>query len=1011
MAKSGRYSTLGKVRIGGKGLFPGTAGGAFTSKDPAIVRLLQALIKSNKMDNKQLLSAVRGVYGKRGQSASGDPFQRLVASRMGTGTSESSIRRVTKGVSRDLEVFGRTIRLIVKSFSRLSGGPIGNRQLGLSQRQTEFGYNKRWPLIRAGQRGVSRGAGGEVMTMPRGSYSVQSQTRGLAKVIQTMTKAGGAKGAFAKMLFGRVGTAAAVLGGIGAVTFGIFKIVGALGKATASGSTLANVFGSLGAGMAGTTRILVTWKMLFGSYAKLIRQAALEMARFSFIALKTLKSVNEQFLGFEAMLASRFGGKTMSPMLQSIATGGMRYGMSPTDSLQVAQYASNTPSIKNAMFNSKTGAVNKKMIDSIMFSMKGIQLTQPDIWARLGMMLPNILAGDPRSFRHGFETGPVEAGISTQNTFRRRVTEEKAYQKDLMAQGDPESLKKLEVSNEYLRKMEEYLHHPVKYGKDPEENMEFLRRYISAEYLDPKQMEKMAKSISAQGMIFKETLKMIGRKIMGSALADERSTKLEGAYGVAAEWFKETFVNPIVDIFQKVDFRKAAKRLQEAMEIVIGVLDKAVRQILGNWSSEKSLLSNIIGVGLNVAGQANKAYKSGTKGAFGLVKKTISEDEDLNKRFGWLIEPITRIEGVLETWFQNLRDDLRSIIQVLKNAYDFWINVYNRVAKITPGLSPIEQDQDKRRAKKAVPLLDRFIRNVVKSGPKYIASFLALAQGKDIGKDRMEDLRKIVIKSGLSKDADSTTAIKTMAYALNPGSGSNPQLGNVFHPGKYRVNGSPNAAVWQQNVKATAQSAVPFLAQASATARKASGNLVAHPDMFVLQGKLAPKTVKPGTAGDQGQTPAQVAAQYGWPQRGEDPAFTKEKKVAASRRMSLSPLQGVGVGMSSLAARAAALSGLSSMSAMQVYGGRGSITHKFEDAQIVLIDGTPTKKKLKLRPKSRTWNRGHKKSNKKSTKQEYYQPTATDYANVYASEWAAEEKSRDDLWNSRYKDSTAEAVW
>lgn len=360
------------------------------------------------------------------------------------------------------------------------------------------------------------------------------------------------------------------------------------------GGAVKAMFSNLGGAMVKAFKVgassLLAYQLVFGRLGKMLQQVLLMTGKLAMQGVMAAGRIHEQYIGQKAVLSSRFGANMADPMTQAITKVAGNLGMSITKAMEQFNIAANQPKLRKSFANSRTGQIDEKRLEDMLRTVAIIEKTQPDVAMRLGMMLPNLMAGDPRTFMHAFEIGPKDAAASMQISLTRRLHDDLVDLKRAEAKyaqtRDYNDLLDLKYQKGNYEELQKARKNFPKYKQgDVDANSEFLSAYMNLEFMSPSAYRKVASSISSQYQVLTSTLKQMVDKIVGSP-EEGKSSTLTGAYGVAAKWFKGQ-----VDAFRSFNegqnFGAISKVLEKAMGTLLKGATSRASYILSPMSDQK----------------------------------------------------------------------------------------------------------------------------------------------------------------------------------------------------------------------------------------------------------------------------------------------------------------------------------------------------------------------------------------------------------------------------------------
>lgn len=143
-------------------------------------------------------------------------------------------------------------------------------------------------------------------------------------------------------------------------------------------------------------------------------------------ASKAISDATEKMFTSVRVLEGRLGGGLSAKAVEAASKAARELPTSMAAILEDVNVVINNPDIRKT-FQESLAKGQTDMVSQIAEMMIGLRMTQPDIAARLGLMLPNILGGNTASFRAGFEVRPDQAAkaiANEQNIRGQKMTEE-----------------------------------------------------------------------------------------------------------------------------------------------------------------------------------------------------------------------------------------------------------------------------------------------------------------------------------------------------------------------------------------------------------------------------------------------------------------------------------------------------------------------------------------------------------------------------------------------------------
>lgn len=155
--------------------------------------------------------------------------------------------------------------------------------------------------------------------------------------------------------------------------------------------------------LAGVTSWVATGFILKSVASKVVNLTA----AFTRMGLTAVAST-EKVISSISMLEGRLGEKMGKVASDAAMKAGNALGIAFEEVAGTLNMFLNNPELKT-MITSNLEKGSTKIVGDLAMMLKQIQMTQPDIAARLGIMLPNILGGSVQSFKAGFEVTPEQA--------------------------------------------------------------------------------------------------------------------------------------------------------------------------------------------------------------------------------------------------------------------------------------------------------------------------------------------------------------------------------------------------------------------------------------------------------------------------------------------------------------------------------------------------------------------------------------------------------------------------
>lgn len=458
-------------------------------------------------------------------------------------------------------------------------------------------------------------------------------------------------------------------------------------RSTRALSRLGKRFSNLLGMMTKITAISYFASYLIGNFARRISSL---LKPIKLIAQAVGKSTEQYEKQFE-VLRSRFGQASSSIISEAIKVGDS-LGANVRDVLEEIITITNSQAARQALID-PLGRVDVDKMRDIVRMIQSIKMTQPDIAARFGQMVPNILQGDSRSFSFGFETTPqaAEESYRTALLTKREETENKLA--ELRESKQTELNKKLiALEEKRLQKIKEKQQNVVTAGEFAQGGESALRftQQTAELFVDEESFEVLAKQASASF-----------RRIQGAFYVMMADLGSSGPYRLVADR-----IEVLADMFSKVAdseaMMEAGKALSEYLGGIFARFDGAFTGLFDGIKDDMTFEEKLEILKKN-AGETLGEIKAILGDVFTDISNTVLGEEatesilsmvtaveDLTYFLGIIsdvLKPVFSlvmvglrgieatlwaiIEGLMQSLFSELPAAMATVISTIKNAKDY----------------------------------------------------------------------------------------------------------------------------------------------------------------------------------------------------------------------------------------------------------------------------------------------------------------------------------------------------
>jgi len=396
-----------------------------------------------------------------------------------------------------------------------------------------------------------------------------------------------------------------------------------------------------------------------GLLLKKVADTAIGTARAMFDLGKAAISAAETVSSKVLMIQGRLG-PTMGKIVKNAALDASRStGIALDEIIGTTNIFLNNPELRK-MIEKRLKDGDGSVVKDLAVMMKQIQVTNPDIAARIGIMLPNILGGSAQSFKFGFEVSPEQAETAIKNYFGGKLP--------------------AGVSAAGFRSGE---------GMKP---FQFVQSYLDT--LMPRDtVSKMAYMASAQVGVLGGSGRALISKAMG---AEEENLGVVGAVGKSLGAVSDVILN----ILKSEGMDKIAERVAETA---------------GRWGEIASqMITNV----LNPLTEAANGQKTWGEAFSDVRDKLLGISEILGVIAAGFFETINNLLG------QDLVKSLKSVFDLAVSFFGLGLRVMTDFAKVVARIATLLMLDPKRdelesagiASPEVLPLMERAVRVTMRGG-------------------------------------------------------------------------------------------------------------------------------------------------------------------------------------------------------------------------------------------------------------------------------------------------------